>query len=186
MNPSTDDILNAVNSLNADCIFVFPNNKNIILAANQAKDISDKNIVVIPTRSIPECISAMLVYSEEKDAKANEAKMLKAVNGVKTGQVTFAVRDTEADGKEIKKDDILGICSGKITSVGNSPEDVLFELIGGMADEDSEFITLYYGDSVTEDAANAVAERIEEEFDEIEVSVKYGGQPLYYYIVSVE
>ncbi len=186
MNPSTDDILGAVNTLNADHIFVFPNNKNIILAANQAKDISDKNIIVIPTRSIPECVSAMLAFLDTKDVEANEKAMNKAVSGVKTGQITYAVRDTEIDDKKISKDDILGICGSKITSVGKNPEEVLYEIIDSLADEDSEFITLYYGEDTDEETAKAAAEIIEEKLVEVEVSVKYGGQPLYYYIVSVE
>lgn len=186
MNPSTDDILSAVNTLNADHIFVFPNNKNIILAANQAKDISDKNIIVIPTKSIPECVSAMLAFLETKDAQANEKAMNRAVSGVKSGQITFAVRDTEVDDKKIAKDDILGICGGKITSVGKNPEDVLYDIIDSLVDEDSEFINLYFGEDIDEETAGAVAEKIEEKYDEVEVSVKYGGQPLYYYIVSVE
>lgn len=186
MNPSTDDILNAVNTLNADNIFVFPNNKNIILAANQAKDISDKNIIVIPTRSIPECVSAMLAFLDTKDSEANEKAMNKAVSKVKTGQITFAVRDTEIDDKKIEKDDILGISGSKITTVGKNSGDVLLEVVDGLMDDDSEFVTIYYGQDVDEETANALALAIEEKYDEVEVSVKYGGQPLYYYIVSVE
>jgi len=186
MNPSTDDILNAVNSINADTIFVFPNNKNIILAANQAREISTKNIVVIPTRSIPECVTAMMKYKESNDTETNEKKMKNACSDVSVGQVTFAVRDTEADGKVIKKDDILGIVGSKITSVGKSPKEVLLELTDELADEDSEFITLYYGEDVKEEDAKVLAEEIEEKFEDAEVSIKYGGQPLYYYILSVE
>lgn len=186
MNPSTDDILKAVSGINADNVFVFPNNKNIILAANQAREISKKNVIVIPTRSIPECISAMLTFNQSRDAEANEKAMNAAIGKVATGQVTFAVRDTEADGKEIKKDDILGICGSSIKVVGKSPEAVLKQLTDELADEDSEFITLYYGEDITREEAEKAAEEIEEALDEVEVSVKYGGQPLYYYIVSVE
>lgn len=186
MNPSTDDILNAVNTLNADNIFVFPNNKNIILAANQARDISDKNIIVIPTRSIPECVSAMLAFLDTKDAEANEKAMNRAVSKVKTGQITFAVRDTEIDDKKIEKDDILGICGSKITTVGKNVEEVLFSIVDELSDEDTEFITIYYGTDIEKETAEAAAEAIEERYDEVEVSVKYGGQPLYYYIISVE
>jgi len=186
MNPSTDDILAASEKINAETIFVFPNNKNIILAANQAQEISEKKIIVIPTRSIPECISAMLVFNGEKDAEANEKAMNKAVSKVKTGQITYAVRDTEIEDKKIQKDDILGLSGSKITAVGKDPEDVLLELVEQIADDDSEFVTLYYGEDVTEEEAEKVAEKIEEKLDEVEVSVKYGGQPLYYYIVSVE
>ena len=186
MNPSTDDFLDAAKKVNAETIFVFPNNKNIILAANQAQEISDKKLIVIPTRSIPECVSAMLAFNGEKSVEDNERIMNKAVSKVKTGQVTYAVRDTEIDDKKIQKDDILGISQGKITSVGKNPEDVLYELAEQIADEDSEFVTLYYGEDVTEDVAEKAAEILEEKLDEVEVSVKYGGQPLYYYIVSVE
>ncbi|MBO5060318.1 MAG: DAK2 domain-containing protein [Clostridia bacterium] len=186
MNPSTDDILNAVNNINADNIFVFPNNKNIILAANQAKEISKKNVIVIPTRSIPECIAAMLKFSEGKDAAANETAMNKAVSKVVTGQITYAVRDTEVDDKKIHKDDILGLAGSKIKTVGTNPDEVLMELVDELCDEDSEFITLYYGEDVKQEDAERAAELIEEKYDEVEVSVKYGGQPLYYYIISVE
>ena len=186
MNPSTDDILNAVNRINADHIFVFPNNKNIILAANQAKEISKKNIIVIPTRSIPECIAAMLKFNENKDAEGNEAAMNKAVSKVKTGQITFAVRDTEIDDKKIQKDDILGLSGSKIEVVGKNPDEVLMELVEGISDEDSEFITLYYGEGISKEEAEKAGEALEEKLDEVEVSVKYGGQPLYYYIISVE
>lgn len=186
MNPSTDDILGAVDKINADTIFVFPNNKNIILAANQAMEISKKNVIVIPTRSIPECVSAMLKFSENKDAKANEQAMNKAVSKVKSGQITYAVRDTEIEDKKIGKDDILGLAGSKITVVGKNPSDVLLELCEGLCDEDSEFITLYYGEDIKKEEADKIAELLEEKLDEVEVSVKYGGQPLYYYIISVE
>lgn len=186
MNPSTDDILKAVNEINADNIFVFPNNKNIILAANQAKEISKKNVIVIPTRSIPECISAMLKFSENKDVAQNEAAMNKAAQKVSTGQITFAVRDTEIDDKKIQKGDILGLAGSKIKVVGENPSDVLMELVEEISDEDSEFVTLYYGEDVTEEEAQKLGEALEEKLDEVEVSVKYGGQPLYYYIISVE
>ncbi len=186
MNPSTDDILRAVNDINADNIFVFPNNKNIILAANQAKELAKKNVIVIPTRSIPECIAAMLKFATGKDAAANEAAMNKAVSKVMTGQITFAVRDTEVDGQKIVKDDILGIAGSKIKVVGKDVDDVLEKLVDELSDEDSEFITLYYGEDVNKEDAESIAERIEEKYDDVEVLVKYGGQPLYYYIVSVE
>ena len=159
MNPSTDDILDASENINADTIFVFPNNKNIILAANQAQEISEKKIIVIPTRSIPECISAMLVFNGDKSPEDNEKAMNKAVSKVKTGQVTYAVRDTEIEDKKIEKDDILGLSGSKITTVGKEPEQVLIELVEQISDEDTEFITLYYGEDVTEEtevAASAV------------------------------
>lgn len=186
MNPSTEDILAACEKINADTVFVFPNNKNIILAANQAQEISEKNITVIPTKSIPACVAAMLAYNEAKDAESNEKAMNKAVSNVKAGQITFAVRDTEVDGQKISKDDILGIAEGKIKSVGKSVSDVLCGVVDEMYDEDSEFITLYYGGGVTEEDAEKAGKMLEEKYEDTEVSVKYGGQPLYYYLVSVE
>lgn len=186
MNPSTDDFLNAVNEIDADRIFVFPNNKNIILAANQASELSDKNVTVIPTRAVPECVAAMLKFSENKDAQSNEAAMNKAVSKVKTGQITYAVRDTQIDGKDIKTGDILGLSGSKIVTVGETPDAVLSELAEKITDDDTEFITLYYGEDITAQEAQHAAEMLENQCDEIEVTVKYGGQPLYYYIISAE
>ncbi len=186
MNPSTDDFLKAINELDADNIFVFPNNKNIILAANQASELSDKNVIVIPTRSIPECVSAMLKFSDSKDVQTNETLMTKAVSKVKTGQITYAVRDTEIDDKAIKEGDVLGLSGSKIVTVGKTPDDVLSKLTAELADDDTEFITLYYGEDITKDEAEQAAKMIENQCDEVEVAVKYGGQPLYYYIVSAE
>lgn len=189
MNPSTDDILKAVNRVKAKTVFVFPNNKNIIMAANQAAElIEDKEIIVIPTKNIPECISAMMAFNDKKDAKTNETAMVKAMGAVKAGQITYAVRDTELDGMEIKKDDILGIVGSDISVVGAGRDDVLDVLIDNLVDEDSEYITLYYGKDVKKAEADAAAARLEEKYseDEIEVTVRRGGQPLYYYIVSVE
>lgn len=186
MNPSTDDILAAAKGVNAETIFVLPNNKNIILAANQAMEISQKNIIVIPTKSIPEGIAAMMKFNGEKSEKDNETAMNKAVKGVTSAQITYAVRDTEADGKKIKKDDILGLVGSRIEEVGKNPEDVLLDLLKDVNAEDSEFITVYFGKDVKEETAKAAAEKIEDAFEDAEVFVKYGGQPLYYYIVSVE
>lgn len=189
MNPSTDDILKAVNKVKAKKVFVFPNNKNIIMAANQAVYLcEDKEITVIPTRNIPECISAMMAFNAAKDVKANEAAMTKAIGKVKAGQITYAVRDTEVEDTEIKKDDILGIVGSDISVVGEDRSDVLDALVESLVDEDSEFITVYYGKDVKKAEAEAAAVRLEEKYaeDEIEVTVRRGGQPLYYYIVSVE
>ncbi len=186
MNPSTDDIIAAVNKLDADTIFVFPNNKNIIMAANQAKEISDKNIIVIPTKTIPQCVSAMLKFSHSKTAEQNEALMNKAISSVKTGQITFAVRDTQIDELKIKEGDILGLCEGKISTTGATPTDVLKTLVEDMCDDDAEFLTIYYGEDVKKDDAQALSEELEEEYPDLEISLKYGGQPLYYYILSVE
>ena len=186
MNPSTDDIINAINKINADNIFIFPNNKNIIMAANQARDISDKNVIVIPTKSIPQCIAAMLSFSESKDAEKNEKAMLKAISEVKTGQVTYAVRDTQIDDLEIKEGDILGMCESSITTTGHDATEVVKTLISDMADDDSEFITVYYGEDITKDAAEKLEQELSDEYPDFEVSVKFGGQALYYYILSVE
>ena len=186
MNPSTDDILNAVNGLNADTIFVFPNNKNIIMAAEQAAEISDKNVVVIPTRTIPQCISAMLKFSEKKDVQKNIAAMNKATEEVKTGQITFAVRDTEIDELIIKEGDIIGMSENKISLTGKDPSGVLFELVEEIADEDSEFLTVYYGEDIDKETAQSIEEELSDKYPDLEVSVKYGGQALYYYIISVE
>ena len=186
MNPSTDDILKAVNDINADDIFVFPNNKNIILAANQAKEISQKNVIVIPTKAVPECVCAMLTFNDGKDAKSNETAMVKAMGKVTTGQITFAVRDTTVDDKEIHSGDILGLKGSAIKVVQKTPEDALFKLADEIIDEDTEFVTLYYGEDVKKEDAEHAAQMLEEKYDETEVSVKYGGQPLYYYIISAE
>ena len=186
MNPSTEDILDAISKVNADTIFVFPNNKNIIMAANQAKDISDKNVVVIPSKTIPQCISAMLAFSPNNSTDTNEKAMTKAITSVKTGQITFAVRDTEMDDLIIKEGDILGIDEGEISTTGNDVQEVTKRLISSMIDDDSEFLTLYYGEDITEDTANELCQLLEEEYPDIEVEVKYGGQSLYYYIFSVE
>ncbi|MCX7714468.1 MAG: DAK2 domain-containing protein [Clostridia bacterium] len=186
MNPSTDDILSAASEVNAENIFVFPNNKNIILAANQAKELSDKNIVVIPTKSIPECIAAMLAYSESASLDENESAMNKAKDMVKTGQITYAVRDTEASGKQIKNGDILGIVGGEIAVTGNNPEEVCSNVTLNIADDDTEFITVYYGSDVSKEQAEELEKVLEKQHPNAEISVKYGGQPVYYYIVSAE
>ena len=186
MNPSTDDILKAIGKINAKNIFVFPNNKNIIMAASQAAEIADKNVIVIPTTSIPQCVTAMMSFNEKKDVLANEKALSRAMREVKSAQVTFAVRDTEYEGHQIKKGDILGIVEGKITAIGKSPEVVAEKLIERMADEDSEFITVYSGKSAKKQAAEEMLGRLEDAYDEFEVSLKKGGQPLYYYIISVE
>lgn len=186
MNPSTEDILDVINGLNAETVYVFPNNKNIILAANQAKEISKANVVVLPTRNVTECITAMLEYDENKTAEQNEKKMTRAYADVQTGQITYAVRDTVIDGKQIEKGNILGLNGSKIAVVGKDEKQTCLDLVDNMADEDSEFITIYYGEDVTEADANSIAEEIEDEYEDAEVAVKYGGQPVYSYIISVE
>lgn len=186
MNPSTEDILNAVKKANADTVFVFPNNKNIILAAEQARDLADVKVIVVPSKNIPECISAMLAYNGGKTAEDNEKKMLSAMKNVKTGQVTFAVRDTEMDGVNIKEGDILGITGGKIISTGDNSENVLENIIAELADDESEFLNIYYGAEAGKEEAESLCDKLEEVYPDMEISLKYGGQPLYYYIVSVE
>ena len=187
MNPSTDDILSAVEKVNAENIFVFPNNKNIVLAAKQAASIcEDKNIIVIPTTSVPQGISAALGFNEALSAEDNTANMTEAASFVKSGEVTYAVRDTSIDGKEIKNGDIMGISDKGIDVVGRDIEEVTIQLIDGMVDEDSGLITVYYGHEITEERANTLSEKLSEKYPDLDVDLQNGGQPIYYYIVSVE
>lgn len=189
MNPSTDDILKAVSKVKAKTVFVFPNNKNIILAANQAAELSeDKRIIVIPTKNIPQCISAVTAYNDKLDCETNEKSMNRAIGNVRAGQITYAVRDTEIDGKEIKKDDILGISGSDISVVGSDKNEVLEELADSLIDEDTEFITLYYGKDVKRAQAEEIVRKLKAKYedDEIEVSLRFGGQPVYYYVLGVE
>lgn len=186
MNPSTDDILNAANKTNAENVFVFPNNKNIILAASQAKELCERNIIVIPTKSVPQAITALMNFNAGSEPADNEKVMLDFIETVKTANVTYAVRDTEASGKEIKTGDILGITGGNIEFVGSSADEICKELVDSLVDDDSEFITVYYGSDVNEESAEKLAEELEEKYDDAEVLLKCGNQPLYYYIVSVE
>ena len=189
MNPSTDDILKAVKRVKAKTVYVFPNNKNIIMAANQAAElVEDKKIVVIPSKSVPQCISAMVEFNDKKSAEANEKAMNKAIGRVTSGQLTYAVRDTEIDGIEIKKDDILGMVEGKIVTVGKDIDDVLNRVVSQMVDEDTEFLNVYYGKEIKKPQADVMLKALETKYadDEIEVSFKKGGQPLYYYIISAE
>lgn len=186
MNPSTEDILAAAENINADNIIILPNNSNIILAATQAKEISDKNIFVIPSKSIPQGITALLAFKEDIDAEENIRCMTDAVSEVKTGQVTYAVRDTVFDDMEIKKDEIIAIFEDKIVSHGENPEEQTMKLIKDMVDEDSFLITLFYGDKVDKKKAESLKEQIEEIAEECDIEIIYGGQPLYYYIISVE
>ncbi len=186
MNPSTDDIIDAVNKINADHIFVFPNNKNIIMAANQAQQISDKNIIVIPTKTIPQCVSAMVSFSDTKTAEQNEASMNRVIADVTSAQITYAVRDTQIDDLKISEGDILGLLEGKITKTGKNPEEVLKALAEDMCDDDTEFFTVYYGEDISKETADELLEFFEEEYPDIEISMKKGSQPLYYYILSAE
>lgn len=187
MNPSTEDVLNAIAQVNADTVFVLPNNSNIILAAEQAKSLTkDKEIVVIPSKTVPQGITAMINYMPDKSVEVNTKRMIEEMQNVKTGQVTYAVRDTTMDGKTIKAGDIMGIGEKEIRAVGSDITDVTFELIGCLADEDSELVSLYYGQEVTEEDANALADRITEAYPDLDVEVNAGGQPIYYYVLSVE
>ncbi|MGD9567186.1 MAG: DAK2 domain-containing protein [Sedimentibacter sp.] len=186
MNPSTEDILEAAKDINADHIIILPNNGNIILAATQAKEISDKDIHVIPSKSIPQGITAMLSFKEESSIDDNVKAMTDAVKDVKTGQVTYAVRDTIFNDMEIKKDEIIALSEGDIIAHGENPEEQTLELIKHMVDEDSFLITLFYGDKVDKKVAESLKEEIEQIAEDCDVEVIYGGQPLYYYIISVE
>lgn len=187
MNPSTEDILNAIAKVPADHIFVLPNNKNIILAANQAAALSEeKQIHVIPTKTIPQGITALINFIPEQTAEENEARMLDEIKNVKTGQVTYAVRDTVIDDKEIRQDDYMGIGDKTILAVGRELEQVTLEMTESMIDDDSAIVSIYYGEEVTEEAADAIAQKITAGHEDLEVEVQYGGQPIYYYLISVE
>ncbi|NLW23153.1 MAG: DAK2 domain-containing protein [Tissierellia bacterium] len=186
MNPSTEDILKAVEEVEGENIIILPNNGNIILAANQAKELSNKNVYVFPTKTIPEGITALLSFDPELGVEENLENMKEAVAHVKTAQVTYAVRDSEMNGVKINKDDIIGISSGEILSIGNDVEEVSYELLKNIVDEDSSLITIFYGNGVEEEQAVQLSEKIEEEFEDHDVEVIYGGQPLYYYIFSIE
>jgi len=187
MNPSTEDFLTAVESLNADNIYIFPNNKNIILAASQVCDIvEDKNVYVIPSKTAPQGVTALISFDGSVSAAENIEVMTEALTDVRTGQVTFAVRDTQVDSKEIKEGDILGISDEGIKSVHQDLNQATFDLLDDIVDEDSELITIYYGEDMDEDGARVIADYIEENHQDIEVEIHYGGQPLYYFIISVE
>ena len=187
MNPSTEDMLNAIDQVNAKNIFILPNNKNIILAAEQARDLTeDKKIVVLPTKTIPQGISAMIGYMPEASVDENAENMKDACQDIASGQVTYAVRDTSIDGKEIHNGDIMGINDDGIAAVGKDLMETTIDLLSTMVDEDSELICLYYGADVSKQDADALSDEIEEKFPECEVEVNFGGQPIYYYMISVE
>lgn len=187
MNPSTEDILNAADKINAETIFVLPNNSNIILASNQAASIiEDKKLVVIPTKTIPQGITAMINFEMTRSAQENEEAMVESLSMVQSGQLTYAVRDTSIDGKEIKKDNYLGLGDKGLASVGTDMDDTLLEMLDTFVNEESELISLYYGSDVKEEDADELSYKIEERFDGVDVEVQFGGQPVYFYIVSVE
>lgn len=187
MNPSTDDMLTAIDNVNADHIFILPNNKNIILAANQARSLTkDKDILVIPTKTVPQGITAVINYMPEADVDTNLETMEEGIKNVKTGQVTYAVRDTKIDDKVIHEGDIMGIGDQGILSVGQSVEETTKEMLGQMVDEDTELISIYYGQDVLAEDAERLAETVGEQYPDADVDLHSGGQPIYYYVVSVE
>ena len=187
MNPSTEDMLNAIDQVNADTVFILPNNKNIVLAANQAKSlVEDKEIIVIPTKTVPQGITAIINFMPDADAKTNEETMLEEIKNVKTGQVTYAVRDTHIDDKEIHEGDIMGIGDSGILAVGKELEETTKELIANLVDEDSELISIYYGEEVSEEDAEKFTEKISELYPDVDVDIQFGGQPIYYYVLAVE
>ena len=187
MNPSTEDMLNAIEHVNAKTVFILPNNKNIIMAANQAVDlVEDKQIIVIPTKTIPQGITALVNYIPDHSAEENKEQMIAEIENVKTGQVTYAVRDTEIDGKTIKQNDFMGIGDKSILSVGTDLKATTLEMVDAMVDEDSAIVSIYFGSDSDEDSANELAAAIEEKYPDVEVEVNDGGQPIYYYVISVE
>ena len=187
MNPSTEDMLNAIEHVNAKTVFILPNNKNIIMAANQAVNlVEDKQIIVIPTKTIPQGITALVNYIPDHSAEENKEQMMAEIENVKTGQVTYAVRDTEIDGKTIKQNDFMGIGDKSILSVGTDLKATTLEMVDAMVDEDSAIVSIYFGSDSDEDSANELAAAIEEKYPDVEVEVNDGGQPIYYYVISVE
>ena len=187
MNPSTEDMLNAIEAVNAEHIYILPNNKNIIMAANQARDLTEnKEIIVIPTKTVPQGIAAVINFSAEAEAQENEETMLEAIGNVKTGQVTYAVRDTHIDDKDIHEGDIMGIGDDGILAVGPSIDGTTKEMLEHLVDDDSELISIYYGEDVSEEDAEKLIAEIEELYPEQDVDAHRGGQPIYYYILAVE
>ncbi len=187
MNPSTEDFMAAVEKVNADTIFVFPNNSNILLAANQAKAlVEDKQLIVIPTKNIPQGITAMIHYVDGNSAEENEAGMLEGISEIRAGQVTYAVRDTSVDGMQIRQGDIMGLYDKAIKAVGSDVTETAVELAESMLDADSELVTLYYGEETPQEDAGRVAEILAQKYEGLEVETEYGGQPIYYYYISVE
>lgn len=186
MNPSTQDIMECIANLNAENIFVLPNNKNIIMSANQAAEISDKNVIVIPTTSIPQGITCVTMFNPENEVAENEEALKEAMEMVKTGSVTYAVRDTEMDGIEIKEGNMLGLVEGKIKKVGENHCKVAEEVLEEMIDEDSELITIFYGSDISEEEAESFTEKLEEKYPDLDVQCYEGAQPLYYFLLAVE
>lgn len=187
MNPSTEDVLNAIDQVNADNIYILPNNKNIILAANQAQSlVEDKNIIVLPTKTIPQGITAIINYVQGKSVEENTSHMTEEFLNVKTGQITYAVRDTNIDGKDIHENDIMGIGDSGILSVGTDMQKTLLDMVAQMIDDESEILSIYYGSDTSESDAQDIAAKLEVLYPDIDVEINAGGQPIYYYIISVE
>ncbi|MGL5757174.1 MAG: DAK2 domain-containing protein [Paraclostridium sp.] len=186
MNPSTEDFMKAIDSINAENIIILPNNSNIIMAANQAKALSEKNIIVIPSKTVPQGFTSLVSFNADATVEENEATMLEALSMVKSGQVTYAVRDTIMNDIDVKEGNFIGIGEGKLLSAGESKEEITLGLIEKLVDEDSAIITLFYGEDVNEDEANEFKNMLEEKYEDIDVELYYGGQPIYYYLISVE
>ncbi len=186
MNPSTEDFMNEIEKCSSEYIFLFPNNSNIIMAANQAKELSNKKVYVIPTKSMPQCITAMLIFNRDQSAEANYSAMCESLGNVKTIQITYSVRNTTFNDLEIEKDDYLAVADGEIKGVGKDIEAVIFESIEKTMEEDAEILSVYYGSDVTEASANAIVEKLGAKFPDLEIDVYSGGQPIYYYVFSIE
>lgn len=186
MNPSTQDFLDAIEKVNAKNILIFPNNSNIIMSANQAKELSEENVIVIPTKTIPQCITALLSFDELATVEENEALMLESLSNVSSGQITYAVRDTNMEGIEIKEGNFIGIANGKMSSAKETIEEVMLETLNALVNEDSAIITLFYGKEILEEEASELSKKISEKYKDMDVEVMYGGQPVYYYLISVE
>lgn len=186
MNPSTEDFMKAIDSINAENIIILPNNSNIIMAANQAKALSEKNIIVIPSKTVPQGFASLVSFNADASVEENEATMAEALTIVKSGQVTYAVRDTVMNDIEVKEGNFIGIGESKLLSAGERKEEITLKLIESLVDEDSAIITLFYGEDVTEEEANSFKEILEEKYEDIDIELYYGGQPIYYYLISVE
>lgn len=186
MNPSTEDILNAIDKTHGEYVFILPNNSNIILAAEQSKELSTRNIIVVPTKTIPQGISALLAFDEDESSEANKESMLEAISSVKTGQVTYSVRDTEYNSTKISKDDIIGLAEGEIVANGKEINQVANDLLDKMMDEDISLVTILYGSDLSKEMAEELEGILLDNYDDIDIELIYGGQPLYYYIFSLE
>ncbi len=186
MNPSTEDILKAIELTEGKNVFVLPNNKNIILAAEQTKELSERNIIVLPTKSIPEGIGALIAFDEESSLEDNINNMKENISYILTGQVTYAVRDSEFNNSDIKKDDIIGLTNGDIVAMGKDKNKVALNLIEEMIKDEISIISVFYGENTKKEEAEELASLLEERYDDVDIELLFGGQPLYYYIFSLE